>query len=146
MSYFFHCVNFAKEDGQGLTGGHLSLLFQASKGGGGWAGHKKRCPPLSFYEGAKAAQSFCRVSGLIFLVLSSALLQAAWKFCKDRGAKKKMYSWGCCLFSFTSYKYMSLFLLTNTFITIHFQVAILFIFFAPIQGKKLLCQDNSPYR
>lgn len=53
------------------------------------AGHKKRCPPFSFYKGAKAAQNFRRVSGLIFLVWSSALLQAAWKFCKDRGAKKK---------------------------------------------------------
>jgi hypothetical protein len=32
VSYFFHYVKFAKEDGQGLRGSHLSLLFQASQG------------------------------------------------------------------------------------------------------------------
>lgn len=44
MSYFFHCVESAKEDGQGLTGGHLSLLFPTSEGGR--VGCEGRVPPL----------------------------------------------------------------------------------------------------
>lgn len=44
MSYFSHCVQFAKEDGQGLTGGHLSLLFPTSDGRGG-SDEKGMSPP-----------------------------------------------------------------------------------------------------
>lgn len=131
MSYSFHYVRFAKEDRQRLTGSHLSLLFQASE----VRKILKRDVCALLTKGLKQPQPSSEFLITSFSPRFPAFLQAAWKICKDKGAKNIPRNFAD--FYLTSpYKSVP-FPLVSTFVLIHFQGAILFIFFATMQNTSV---------
>ena len=134
VSYFSHYVKFAKEDGQGLTGGHLSLLFQASEGGKMW----KEMSPC-FLQRGWSSPSFLQGSRSLLPCLASRL---PGRFRKRRVWKNTPGE----LADFHSPRFIkwSLLLFTSTFFfIIHFQAVILFIIFS--HNTEPLYQGNFSY-
>lgn len=131
MSYFFHYVRFAKEDGQERRGGHLNLWFQPQK----WGNCRKRRPCTS-HKGAEAAPASLRVPHLTLL---ASLFRSVSKLLGDLWRQVQKIS-----LSNLFLQIYPLSPITSNFILIHSQEAIPF-FFLPTPGHNTenLCRAVS---